>query len=408
MKVLHVVPALTLERGGPTTVICALARHQVAAGHDVHVLFTDQGARRGEHLPTLATGVNADRATVWGPDRLGFAPRFTALLRRRLQECDIVHIHSVFSATIHLALRGVLAARVPAIVRPCGVLDRYSLRRRRWLKRTYLMIWGEMVRRACACWHYTSAQEAAGSSLGETQPHFVLPNGIEPAEHALDRAAARARVAAAWPQLGTAPYVLFLARFHPKKRLDLLIESFLRGAPRPFKLVVAGPDECALWQPLADRFLARPETADRVVRLGMISGPDKVALLAAATLFALPSEHENFGNAALEAMATGTPVLLSPHVDLTGASWHPNWCARAPLDVASWAERFSALLADSVQLAAAAEPMRREIWRQYSWQRIAADLTECYRWVQSGCPMSAAGDVRRLLTDGANLFSRKG
>src|SRR5207245_24431 len=98
-------------------------------------------------------------------------------------------------------------------------------------------------------------------------------------------------------------------------RLDLLLQAFLAGAPREFKLVVAGPDECDLWPTLAARFL-KPSLAARVVRAGTVTGRAKIALLAAARLFALPSEHENFGNAALEALAAGTPVLLSPHVDL--------------------------------------------------------------------------------------------
>src|SRR5205823_3603659 len=109
---------------------------------------------------------------------------------------------------------------------------------------------------------------------------------------------------------------LFLGRLHPKKRVDFLLEAFLDAAPQECKLVIAGPDECSLWKPLAARFLSDTAAARRVLRMGTVSGKDKVALLAGAALFALPSEHENFGIAALEALAAGTPVLLSPHVDL--------------------------------------------------------------------------------------------
>lgn len=382
MRILHVIPGLTHERGGPTTVVCALARHLVAAGHQVHLLHTNQGARHGEQLVELPEGVTAESACVWGPDRLAWSPRLAGLMRRRLSQFEIVHVHSVFTHPVHVALREALAARIPVVVRPCGHLHRYSLQRSRWLKRTYLAWCGGAVRRACSCWHYTSEQESLESWPGPQAPHFVLPNGIEPEEYAVDRAEAADHVARTWPAVGRDPYVLFLARFHPKKRLDLLLESFLAGAPRPFKFVVAGPDECNLWKSLAERHLSDAALAARVVRLGTVTGRDKVALLAAASLFALPSEHENFGVAALEALATGTPALLSPHVDLTG----DEGCYRAPLDPANWAKMFATLLKDSTQTSEGSEALREEIWRKYSWRRLTAELLERYRWVLAGCP----------------------
>ncbi len=390
MRILHVIPALTHERGGPTTVVCALTRHQAAAGHQVHVLATDQGARSGERPVELPAGVTSDRAAVRGPDRLAFAPGFSDLARRRLQQCDVVHVHSIFTYPVHIALREALAARVPAIVRPCGHLHQYSLRRSRWLKRIYLAMGGGTVRRACACWHYTSAQEALGSWPGPNHPQFILPNGIEPEEFAVDRAEALDHVARVWPALAADPYVLFLARLHPKKRLDLLLEAFRAGAPRPFKLVIAGPDECDLWQLLAERYLSDAAFAARVVRIGTVAGRDKVALLAAAALFALPSEHENFGNAALEALATGTPVLLSPHVDFAGPIGHAAACHRAPLDAASWAESFATLLTNDRVTEGARDAVREEIRQTYSWRRLTAELVDRYRWVLGGCPANVA------------------
>lgn len=386
LRILHIIPGLTIERGGPTTVVCALSRHQVASGHQVHVLYTDQGLRSGEQLVELPAGVTFERATVWGSDRLAFAPRFAGMIRRRLPQYDIVHIHSIFTHPVQAALREVRRAGVLTILRPCGHLHRYSLQRTRWLKRLYLGIWGDSVLRACSCWHYTSEQEAAESWPGGQRPFFVLPNGIEPQECTIADGIARQYVARKWPELSDAPYVLFLGRLHPKKRLDLLLEAFLAGAPANFKLVVVGPDECALWKPLAWRLQATPQAATRVLRLNTVTGRDKVPLLAAATLLALPSEHENFGNAALEALACGTPALLSPHVDLAVTPEADDYCYRARLDKEAWAEQFSTLLSRPADLAAAGEAVRQTIIDRFSWQRITAQLTERYRWVLAGCP----------------------
>src|SRR5262249_4085627 len=48
MNILHIIPGLTWERGGPAAVVHALARHQAEAGHQVRVLATVPAARHGE------------------------------------------------------------------------------------------------------------------------------------------------------------------------------------------------------------------------------------------------------------------------------------------------------------------------------------------------------------------------
>jgi glycosyltransferase involved in cell wall biosynthesis len=367
------------ERGGPTTVVQALSRHQANAGHDVTVLTTDQGARRGEHAVELAPAVRLDMHHVRGPHRLAFAPTFRAALRGHLRRCEVAHVHSIFTYPVHVTLRDALAADRPIVLRPCGMLHPYSLRRSRWVKRAYLALWGRLVRRACTAWHYTSAQEAE-ASWPAGGSHFVLRNGIEAAEFALDRAAARERVWQRWPQLEQRPYVVFLARLHAKKRLDLLLEAFLTGAPESHRLVVAGPDE-GLWPTLVRRFLGEPAAARRVHYVGSVGGDDKATLLAGADLFALPSEHENFGNAALEALAAGTPVLLSPHVDLAPEVERAGFGFTARVDAATWGHRLGDLLTQPERLRVLADPARAWAREYFCWARITDELHRYYERV---------------------------
>ncbi len=382
MNILHVIPGLTWERGGPTTVLCALARHQAAAGHRVSVLTTDQGARHGEQPADPGDAVDVERLSVCGPDRVAYAPGFARAVRARLRTSDVVHVHSIFTYPVHAALREALAVGVPAVLRPCGLLHRYGFRRSRWPKRIYLGLRGRMVRRACTAWHFTSANEAEQSWPWDHSPHFILPNGIEPDEFALDRVEARAGVERLLPALGGAPYLLFLGRLHPKKRLDILLPAFLAGAPASFKLVVAGPDEARLWDGLADRWLRDPRAAERVLRLGTVTGRAKAELLAAASLFALPSEHENFGVAVLEALASGTPVLLSPQVDLAEAAAAAGFAATAPLDADAWRERLASLLSDPTPLGAVGERARGWAAENYAWSGIADRLVGHYHELQ--------------------------
>jgi glycosyltransferase involved in cell wall biosynthesis len=111
--------------------------------------------------------------------------------------------------------------------------------------------------------------------------------------------------------------VLFLARLHPKKGCDLLIEAFARHARADpqVHLVMAGPDSSGLLTRLQTQATALG-IANRVTWTGMLQGPLKWGALRAADVFALPSHQENFGIAVVEALAVGLPVLISERVNI--------------------------------------------------------------------------------------------
>jgi glycosyltransferase involved in cell wall biosynthesis len=144
---------------------------------------------------------------------------------------------------------------------------------------------------------------------------------------------------------------------------------------------VAGPDECGLWPALARQFLLTP-APERVVRLDTVSGPLKTALLAGASLFALASEHENFGIAALEALAVGTPVLLSPFVDLAESVVAAGLGETAALEVGVWRDQLTRLL-DNAPPFDDDFKQRTRAWvaKHYGWREINRELVGHYEQV---------------------------
>ncbi len=110
-----------------------------------------------------------------------------------------------------------------------------------------------------------------------------------------------------------------------------------------------------------------------------MAGQGKVQLLAGAALFALASEHENFGNAALEALATGTPVLLSPHVDLAQQAVAAGLGRTAPLEVEAWRDHLATMLEITTVKDRFVGRARDWVAGSFTWKSVADGLTEHYR-----------------------------
>ena len=120
-----------------------------------------------------------------------------------------------------------------------------------------------------------------------------------------------------FPELRGVVTLLFLARIHPKKGCDMLIEAFAKIAASvpDVDLVIAGPDQEGMQAKLQ---LAAKQfgIGSRVHWPGMIDGDLKWGALRACDAFVLSSHSENFGIAVVESLAIGRPVLISNRVNI--------------------------------------------------------------------------------------------
>jgi glycosyltransferase involved in cell wall biosynthesis len=105
--------------------------------------------------------------------------------------------------------------------------------------------------------------------------------------------------------------ILFVGRISPVKNLEVLVEAFARANVPDTRLLLIGPQLEPAYTARLQRQIAGLPARERVTLGGALYGADKLALLATAELFVLPSVSENFGNAAAEAVAAGLPVLLT-------------------------------------------------------------------------------------------------
>ncbi len=359
-----------------------MARAVARLGHQVAIYTTDREMAPEERVPL---GVPAMRDGVEIRVFRQHAPRVFATsfpLYRALAAAtpgvDVVHVHSLYLFHDWAAPRLARKAGVPYMVRPHGTLDPFLWKRHRARKRVLEFLFQDRVLRQANAIHYTAAEEMAlAAPYVHGAPGVIVPNGLDLGEYAVLPPQGQFR--ARHPEIGDRRIVLFLGRLNFKKGLDLLVPGFAQACTRhaDLHLVIAGPDDGMLAETRG--FVAAAGIADRVTFTGMLTGADKLAALADAYCFALPSYSENFGIAIVEAMACGLPVALSDKVNIWSDVAAANAGLVGPPTVDEVARQITALAADPAAARAMGEAGRRLARERYSWDSIARQLESVYR-----------------------------
>lgn len=360
MKILHVIPSVSPVHGGPTVALQTITRALAAEGIEVHVATTDDDGTG--HLPVpLGEPIRADGVTYWYFHRqtqfYKFSLPLTRWLAKHIADYDLAHIHTLFSYATLPAAFFACQHHVPYIVRPLGTLNHYGMTRHhpRFKRISFPLIERPILDRA-AMIHFTSEQERAeAAAWGMTAPSRIIPIAIEPGTRSTaDADQWLARVA---PHLVGQRLILFMARLDPKKGLDLLLPAFaqLSAGNVQAGLLIAGAGDPTYVAALEECARAL-NVSHHVAWLGRLDGEAKQAALTCADMFVLPSYSENFGIAAVEAMAAGLPVVVSDQVGIHDQVSAHGAGVVVPLDRDALASALRAVLND--------EQLRHEMGRR--------------------------------------------
>ncbi len=373
MRILHVVPTYlpATRYGGPIYSVHGLCKALAMRGHDVHIFTTNVDGPGVSDVP-LGQAVELDGVKVWYfstglARRLYRSPAMARALDQRLDAFDVLHLHSVFLWPTTVAARLARRRGIPYVLSPRGMLVGDLIQKK---SRLLKMAWVELFERAniagASSLHLTSEIEAKEvRKLGfEPRRVAIIPNGVDVPSDDISPADAPHR-----------PRVLSLGRVNWKKGLDRLIAA-MAHVPRA-ELVIAGNDE-ENHRSYLETCAKDAGVADRIVFHGPVHGSAKWSLIRSCDVFAMASYSENFGVAALEAMACGRPVVVTPEVGLAQTIAETGAGVVADGTPETFGRAIAGLLEDAPARQMMAEAGVRAAREPFDWCGLAARMDGVY------------------------------
>lgn len=381
MNILRVIASLDPRQGGPVEGLLNTTALMAQWGHHTEILTLDPPS--APYLPAVGHAVHATGPNI---GKFGFNGRLTPWIRRNAHRFDVAVLHGLWNYAPIGAWRGLAGGELPYVQFTHGMLDPWfnSVQPiKRWAKQAlWLLAQGRVLHDAKTVL-FTSEEEglrARTAFIGHSYAGRVVAYGAADIPDQADEQ--RAAFAGKAPQLNARPYLLYLGRLHPKKGCDLLIRSFAKIAAQHshLDLVMAGPDEGGT-QAQLQVLAAENGIADRLHWPGLLQGSAKWGAYRDATAFVLPSHQENFGMAVAEALASGTPVLISDKINI----WREVAASAAGLIEPDTLEGTHALLTRFLALqpqeqASIGRLARACYEKQFSLDEAARDLLRVLEW----------------------------
>ena len=312
MNILFIIPSYkpAYIYGGTTVVVSLLAEELVKQGHQVHIYTTTANGK--EELPNVKAG---ETVTIYGvqvtyfkritSDHTHLSPAMLSRLYKTAKDFDIVHLHSWWNLFNITAATLLAFLKKPYIISAHGMLSSYTFTNQNSTAKRLLHRYIGKRLLSNSTMHACTQQEFdEGRLIIPDWKGFIIPNLINIPK--IDYSS--------YPKANSVFTLVFLSRVEQKKGLDNLIDV-LPSINFNYHIKIAGDGEKSYATHLKERIQSL-KLDEKFEWVGWLN-KEKFDFLAAADLFILPSYNENFAVVVLEAIASGTPVLISNKVGLS-------------------------------------------------------------------------------------------
>jgi glycosyltransferase involved in cell wall biosynthesis len=324
MRILLLINGMHPRDGGPPRVVVHTALALKRCGESV-TIATCQNPVDHEDIRLAwsmlhVAGVDLvflDASKTWD---IISSRRFRRSLEPLLQAHDVVHIHSFWSLLTWYAAETAIRLGKPYLISTHGVLDRRAMRNshfKLFKKNLAVAVFSvtRLVEHSSGIVFGSDSEVRESWLLSRHMPVRVVPNGID---HSV--ALCNADDVKLTKLDGIAPgYTLFskkllyFARIHPEKGLDLLIQAFSNlGLDFPdATLLVAGIKQDEQFEARIKHMIDQSKVSQRIYFNTAMTGQDWMFLVDVCDIFVLPSFQEGFSVALIEAMSYAKPVLAT-------------------------------------------------------------------------------------------------
>lgn len=375
MKILHTIPTVYGELNGPSYSVTRLCETLVDLNCDVELFSLKSNSDNSKNVISSINFKSREFSRSHFFWKLGISRGMNIALREAALsgEVSILHTHSLWM--MPNVYPGIISRkyRISSVVSPRGTLSSFAMNSGSWVKKIFWPLIQRPAIRYSDAFHATSYMEYLDiRRLGFRQPVAIIPNGIDIPEYRKSNLNKPLRT------------LLFLGRIHPIKGLDMLLKAWadLEGLFPDWQLKIAGPDDGEY--ALGLKRLSKELALKRVVFSGPALGVNKWSELADADLFVLPTHSENFGVAVAEALASGTPVVVTKgapwgRVEEVGAGWSVDITENALLKAFK-----EALPLSKNELNAMGLCGRSWMASDFSWGAVAIKMRDFYSFILLG------------------------
>ena len=357
------------QLGGVPEHVHHLARELDALGHHATIV-TSHMRMNGDVDPPYVRRVGTSLVIYanGGVARITVGWRLTARLEAlfRKERFDIVHVHGGLNPTLGIvAPRAAVRAGIPVVATFHTWFPRSIALR--ILRRPFQRL---LDRHAATIAVSSAAQEAMARYL--TAPWEVIPNGVDTTFFRPGLGRASGRFEQRPPQL------LWLGRIEPRNDLGTVLAampSILERHPAA-KLTVVGDGP---WRSRMERAARRGGLGPSVHFAGYANG-DRPDYYRGADVYVCPTKRASFGVTLLEAMACGTPLVVSDIPAFRDVAGQSHAMFVPPGDADAWARAVNALIDDTDRRGTMAQEGRR-IAERHAWPLVAQRVLAVYRRV---------------------------
>lgn len=392
MRILYVIPYFKWSFGGPVRVVYELANLLVKRGHDVTIYSTDVGIKPGEENSNgdinFSGGVkvryfrclNSNTANII---KVHISRDMRLAIRDELESFDIIHLHEYRSFPNIYIWYYATKYKIPYVLQAHGSSPLIIGRQKKIftiLKKIFDTIVGRKIINCSSKLIALNKEEIEQyTKLGADKHKIeIIPNGINITDfdvmpdkgdfrkmHGIER---------------NTKVILFLGRINKNKGIDLLLNAYselIKELPNTLLLVV-GPDDGYLLK--AQKLAKRLGISHNVLFTGPMYGLNKIKAYIDADVYVLPSYYEIYGITALEAVACGTPTIVTTRCGIINYLY--SYVYTVDYDVYQLKNAILLLLSNYSYVD---NKCKAKELKSYSWHNIAIKFEHIYKEIIRSC-----------------------